>query len=185
MQRSMQFDVVDMAMSKATKFESQHSLLVWFRPIAKAIFRVPVAVALLCAAWFVDRLARDFAEKAIWFRGAAARLQDYRLDRELDPHDKALDHLENVEKELLEFRGNVMNLLELRRRGVRKAPKGRVTPSLERLAAAAGDLYEEIRGFRGAMRAHDADVCTAKAGQWTVWTTGEQVDEGIRALSSR
>ena len=180
----MQFDVVDMAMSKATKFEHQHSLLVWLRPIAKAVFRAPLAVAILCAAWFVDRLARNIAEKAIWFRGGCALLQEHRLDHQLDPADKARAHLDKLEAELLEFRGNVMNVLELRRRG-RPVSRSRVTPSLERLAAAVGDLYEVVRAFKGALQAHDADVCSSQDSPVAFWSTESQVEEGIRSLCER
>ncbi|MES3014972.1 MAG: hypothetical protein V4750_14750 [Pseudomonadota bacterium] len=180
----MQFDVVDMAMSKATKFEHQHSVLVSLRPIAKAVFRAPAAVAILCAAWFVDKLAQNIAEKAIWFRGASAHLQEHRLEHQLDPEDKARAHLDNLEAELLEFRGNVMNVLEMRRRS-RPVSKSRATPSLERLAAAVGDLYEEARAFKGVIQAHDADVCSAQVAPVALWSTESQVEEGIRTLSER
>lgn len=181
MQGSIQFDVVDMAMAKASKFEHQHSVLVLLRPIAKAVFRAPLAVAILCVAWFVDKLAQDIAEKAIWFRGASARLQEHRLEHQLDPEDKAREHLDKLGTELLEFRGNVMNVLEGRRRS-RPGSKGRVTPSLERLTAAVTDLYEETRAFKGAIQAHDADVCSAQAAPPTFWATESQVEEGIRTL---
>lgn len=159
---SLTYEVVDLARSQAASFELRRHVMVALRPLGTALLRLPHLVVGYAVTAAIKSFARKQNELAVWFRGASAALQDSKRSECLDPEDELRRKLDLMESHLLSLRGETLKLLQ------RRVSAGRgdseVAGAMRHLVAAATELYEDVRSFKGALQAHDADVCALKAG---------------------
>lgn len=161
MNSTLTYEVIDLARSQAARFEHQRSVLVFLKPVALGVLRLPYMVAGHLVAKAVDHIARQFAERAVWFRGATSAVQECPRRRPLDPDDEARAYFDKMELHLLGLRREALKTIQLRSKSGR--PKSSVGEAMSRLVSAVTELYEEVRAFKGAIQAHDADVSSMTA----------------------
>ena len=147
------FGLQDLARNQAASFRHDSLLLSIARPLAWPFVHI--------GAWggerFALHFAQKFAQRAVWFRGAVAKVDSRPLDRVLDPADnlrRSLDEMESDLKEIAE--GSLEIVIKLRR--LDGKARGRLRDALVSMSECALELKAEVRNFKGSVQAHDANV---------------------------
>jgi len=151
------FDLVDLARHQTTAFERERTYLARaYRWLPQWLMSLAAATAAPMVLRFVDHHAQWLADRAVWFRGAMASLQETPADHPLDPDDTLRTALDRMEANLASIRLTAMDVAQKvdRTRG----RTGMTTRALRRMAAAADELAAEVHDFKGVLQAHDANL---------------------------
>jgi hypothetical protein len=150
---SQSFPLEELARNQAATFQQQRKALILSRPLAR--FVIPIA-GVIAERW-VLHYAQKFAQQVVWFRGATESVENEPLDCEIDARDALRQSLDSMESELLEISEGSAGRAEALRKWDGNA-RGRVRDALDRLSRVASELRQEVRNFKGAVQAHDANV---------------------------
>jgi hypothetical protein len=179
---TLALEVVDLARSEAAGFELH-------RPTARATLSLSSGLVGFIFAGFVgrmlavrvNRVAVRLERQAVWFRGATVKVQELPRTKLLDPVDDLRAILDDMERDLLAIRGRTLKLLTRRRSA--GLGRGEVGRAMSQVAKAASELYEEVRAFKGAVQAYDADVCNLNTASM-VSTSTDQLEAVLHDLTS-
>ena len=178
------FEVVDLVDAQAAEFATERSRLVRERSRLARVYRlVPQKIFGLLgdlfagmALAFLNRHARWFAHRAVWFRGAQADLENLPLGRLLDPDDHLRTSLDRMESGLAEIVGASQRLAK--ETEIIRGRRGMFSAALLKLAAAADEMRQEVRHFKGALQAHDANVDAIRRAR-RICSSPSELDEAL------
>ncbi len=176
------FEVVDLARYQAAEFAHERSILATvYRVVPGRLMRL---VEDFCAGFvlrFVTRHTRRLAQQAVWFSGALVAIEQLPADHLLDPEDMLRAQLDMMELGLTEIARGATGIANNVERARRRP--GLFTTALRRMATAANELRLEVRGFKGALQAHDANVSALQHARRVCTTAAELDAELARALA--
>lgn len=158
---AMTYEVSDMVRKQVDSIQHSGPSLGWLTEAPGWARTIVVSAASRVLAWQVNRMGRDIANRAIWFRGAHAQILDMPREAPVDPEFKMVDSLHDTEQRIQRIRQNALDLTQLVI-GVQAHDHRAPLPiAASRLSGAAAELYEEVRSLRGAIQAHEASrhVC--------------------------
>lgn len=151
------FEVVDLASAQAAEFATERSRLARvYRFVPQKLVGLLEDLFADIALGYLNRHACWFAQRAVWFRGAQADLENTPIGRQLDPEDRLRASLDRMEVGLAEIAGASQRLAK--DTDAIRGRRGMFSAALLRLAASAVEMRKEVRHFKGALQAHDANV---------------------------
>lgn len=164
MYATMTSEIVEMARGEAVRFERKQSVLERSRPLLQCALRLPLKFIIRFVARRIDAIAHRFAHHAMMFAGARQFVIAKTAERELDADERLRELLDGMERDLLGLRRNTLDLISSCSKRAERSPENEIVASLRRAAGAAAELYEEVRAFKGAIQAHDANVWAVSGG---------------------
>lgn len=176
------FEVVDLARHQAAEFAHERSVLAKvYRMVPGKLMRVLEDLCANLVLRFVTHHTRRLAQQEVWFSGAQMAIEQLPADHLLDPEDMLRSQLDAMELGLTEIARGATGIANNVDRA-RQRP-GLFTTGLRRMATAATELRLEVRGFKGALQAHDANVSALQHARRVCTTTAELDAELARALA--
>lgn len=154
--QAMTVEVAALAYSQAQRYEHQHSRMERARPVLTWLVSFPVNVAHGWLVSSVDGVARRLSEQAVFFRGARDWLANSTDGVAIDQDFELVAALDQMEAHLSELRRSTLELVTKLEK-VKSHKVGVLRHSLRRVSAAAAELFEEVRAFRGQVMAYEAD----------------------------
>lgn len=167
------FPLQELARNQTLSYRNQSLRLRFQRRVAAAV----TSIASRLAARLLLHSAQRYAQMAIWFRGARDRMENEPQDREIDPRDSLRALLDDLEVDLTEAYAEG---LECQRELSKLGREGRVFAACGRLAQVADELRLEVRAFKGAVQAHDANVNAMQKAR-RVATTLEELNRDLES----
>lgn len=171
---SQPFPLQDLARNQATIFRHERRKMYFVGALSSGLALVAGGFGERVVLHFVHKLA----QQVVWFRGAFKSVHSPELRRALDPQDSLREALDDMERDLIEIRDQA-NLVAAKLRATDGRASGRVRNAFDRLASTAVELKEEVRAFKGAVQAHDANVGALMAAKGKVAMTPESLQADL------
>lgn len=150
---SSYFEMGELVRAEAQGFEKTRHRLDKNEALIRLFVSVPVRMLRGFVVRKIDRVSQDFAHRAVWFRGAREGIAEQGDGHSLDPDRSILKVLDEMAAHLVNVRDATVVLVQ--KRGTRGDP---FTKSLRRVERSTQDLMGELRGFRAAFVAYEAQV---------------------------
>ena len=131
----------------------------------------------------IDSVNHTLQQQLVFFRGARAKLEESETaESEIDADDSLRALIDLMEGHLSGMSAQAIEIAEQKFPGDDERPKP-MRAAFRRLSATSVELRDEVRLFKWAMQAHDANVCALRHAR-SVSRTAEELDgELVRIFS--
>jgi|GEM_PF-4333842 len=151
------FEVGELARTEVRRFEHKSQQLARKERLITWFARRPVSWLAGFVTSKVDEQAVAFARMAVWFRGARDAVLEHERDTPLDPSFALVDQLHRMEESLRHIREASSMLGDKVPQVVHDEQRAALVQALRRMGMRADALLDEVRQFRGAVMAYEAD----------------------------
>lgn len=179
-------EVVDLARSQSAAIERQYAPLASVATWPWRLKSLLLNSAGALVERYLQKKARRLAQTAIWFRGARAEVEEAAdaPRKELDSDDRLRTILDELEADLVSLEREAREIVA-RFEAADGKRRGQVRDAFRSIANHGADLRSEVRAFKAAVQAHDANHFALQAAVGQGCATCGQIDEAFERLMSQ
>ena len=181
---SSAFEVGELVRIEAKGFESKRTSLNATRPLLLFFLGFPVKLLTNFVVDRINKVARDFALRAVWFHGIRQQVEEGVALKPIDSDKTIRRLLDGLASHIVELRNASSHLLKSRSK--RNMKGNGLTCAIQRVVQATDELLDEVNQFRITLQHHEEqwEFFAADPVFANVMRSAMSMREGVRKLKA-